>query len=371
MRTLLFYSLLLLCIQAQAGILSAKPKPVVIGYVAGYSGLVKTENIDAGKLTHINYAFVDVKDNRAWLRNERTDTVNFRKLNLLKQINPDLRIMISIGGWSWSRNFSDAALTDSSRQAFAASAVHIIATNGLDGIDIDWEYPGMRGDAGHIFRPEDKGNFTLLMAALRQELDKLQSETKRYYQLTAAVGGFNSFIDHTEMGKVQQYLDYINLMTYDYGGGRLSAHHTNLYAPAYSNTANSAEKAIEAYKAAGVPAGKLVMGIAFYGRGWQLETTDQKGLQQKVTGSFRAGGFSLIKDSLENRKGYKTYWDKKAKAPYLLNTAEKKFISYDNERSVKLKCSYVKKQAMGGVMFWEYSSDPKGYLLNTIYRSFR
>ena len=370
MIKLLFYLLLLLFFDVLPYTAQSNPR-VVIDYVAGYSGLIKTENIDAGKLTHINYAFVDIKNNRAWLRNERTDTINFRKLNLLKQVNPDLKIMISIGGWTWSRYFSDAALSDSSRKFFAASAADIIKTYGLDGIDIDWEYPGMRGDAGHIFRPEDKSNFTLLMAALRQELDKLQVQNGKYYQLTAAVGGFNSFIDHTEMGKVQQYLDYINLMTYDYGGGKLSAHHTNLYTPSYNNNANSAQKAIEAYKAAGVPAGKLVLGIAFYGRGWQLETTDQKGLQQKVTSSFRAGGFSQIKDSLENKKGYKTYWDKKAKAPYLLNVAEKRFISYDNERSVRLKCNYVKKQGMGGVMFWEYSSDPKGYLLNTIYRSFR
>src|SRR5687767_4080512 len=87
-----------------------KIKPVVIGYVGGYKGLVNTEQIDAAKLTHINYAFVDVKNHQAFLTNEKTDTVNFRKLNELKKINPQLQILISLGGWAWSENFSDAVL---------------------------------------------------------------------------------------------------------------------------------------------------------------------------------------------------------------------------------------------------------------------
>ncbi len=123
-----------------------KKKPVIIGYVGGFRGLINTDSINIRRLSHINYAFVDVKDNRAWLHNEATDTVNLRKLSELKQKKPSLNILISLGGWSWSKNFSDAVLTDSSTRNFANSCIDIVATYNLDGVDIDWEYPGMERD---------------------------------------------------------------------------------------------------------------------------------------------------------------------------------------------------------------------------------
>lgn len=367
MKSILYITLLTLL---SAYNCAAKPKPVIIGYVGGYRGLVNTDLIDATKLTHINYAFIDVKDHRAWLHNERTDTTNFRTLNLLKQKNPDLKILISIGGWSWSENFSDAVLTDTARKAFAESAVNIIAQYNLDGVDIDWEYPGMQGEAGNIFRPEDKQNFTLMFQELRLELDTLQKQTGKTYLLTTAVGGFEQFLQHSEMGKAQQYLDYINLMTYDYSWG-VAGHHTNLYHSDSYEKENSANKAVTAFIAAGVPASKLVMGVAFYGRGSVVDSTAKHPLHQKIVAPGRGGGYSYIKDSLVNKQGYRAYWDKKAKAPYLYNQTEHKFISYDDERSVKYKCRYIKKKKMAGVMFWEYSSDPKEYLLTEMNRVLR
>ncbi len=156
-----------------AGNTQAQSGKVIIGYVGGFRGLVNTSIIQPKKLTHINYAFVDVKDHRAWLHYEKTDTVNFRKLNLLKQQNPDLKILISIGGWTWSGKFSDAVLTDTSRQRFVASAVDIIKKYDLDGIDIDWEYPSLQGLEGNVFRPEDKENYVLLFKELRRQTDSL------------------------------------------------------------------------------------------------------------------------------------------------------------------------------------------------------
>lgn len=199
-------------------LVKSKTKPVIIGYVGGFRGLISTDSIDVWRLSHINYAFIDIKDNRASLHNEATDTVNLRKLSELKRINPDLKIMISIGGWTWSKNFSDATLTDSSTRNFALSAVSIVSRFNLDGIDIDWEYPGMIGD-NNKFRPEDKEHYTLLFKELREGLDSLSRTTKMKYYVTTAVGGSQSFIDHTEMDKVQQYNDYINIMSYDYAGG--------------------------------------------------------------------------------------------------------------------------------------------------------
>lgn len=341
-------------------------RPVVIGYVGGFRGLVNVSTIDARRLTHINYAFVDVKDNRAWLHNEVTDTTNLRLLNTLKQQNPSLKILISIGGWTWSKNFSDAVLTDTSRRAFATTSVAIVRQYNLDGVDIDWEYPGMVGD-GNVFRPEDKQNYTLMFQAIREELTKLQQETGRYYLLTTATGGFPAYLDHTEMGKAQEYLDYVNLMTYDYSFGQ-TGHHTNLFASRDYDKENAAHKAVTTYRAAGVPAHKLVVGLAFYGRGGVVESTADHGRYQKIVSPFRAGGYTYIKDSLLQKEGFRLYWDRKAKAPYLFNAEKKQFASFDNERSIKYKCRYVKKHKLGGVMFWEYSSDPKLYLLKAVNR---
>jgi chitinase len=348
-----------------------KIKPVVIGYVGGYKGLVNTVQIDAGKLTHINYAFVDVKNQQAFLTNEKTDTVNFRKLNMLKKINPELKILISIGGWAWSENFSDAVLTDASRKSFAQSAVSIIRKNKLDGVDIDWEYPGMPGEEGNIYRPQDKQNFTRMFEALRQELDMLEKQEGKRKLLTTAVAGFAQFLAHTEMDKASQYLDYVNLMTYDLFSGDTAVHHAGLYAsPLYKST-KYADHAVKAFMAAGVPASKLVLGIPFYGRSFKMQAEVKRGIGEKMISQDYLDGYTLIKDSLVNKNGFKSYRDEAAKVPYLVNASTKQVISYEDEISVRAKCKYVMDQKLAGVMFWEYTSDPKGYLLHEIHQTLK
>lgn len=342
--------------------------PVIIGYVGGFRGLVDVDEISADKLTHINYAFVNVVNNRAVLTNEKTDTVNFRKLKALKLQNPDLKILISLGGWTWSGNFSDAVLTDTARRAFAASAVDIIRKHNLDGVDIDWEYPGRPGYEGNVYRPEDKENFTTMFAELRKELDALERETGEDKLLTTAVGAFTGFLESTEMGRAERYLDLVNLMTYDYSG-RMAGHHTNLFASPRGNSSNSADKAVKEFVAAGVPIEKLVMGIAFYGRKYQLPPDATSGLGDSIIARLPGGGYTgytMLKDSVENQNGYKKFRDARAKAPYIYNQEKQEFITYDDEWSVRNKCNYVKKHGMAGVMFWEYSSDPKEYLLDEI-----
>ena len=348
---------------------NGKP-PVIIGYVGGFRGLADIENVAANKLTHINYAFVNVVNNRAVLTNEQTDTVNFRKLKALKVQNPDLKILISLGGWTWSGNFSDAVRSDTARRAFAASAVDIIRKHSLDGVDIDWEYPGRPGYEGNVYRPEDKENFTTMFAELRKELDALERETGEEKLLTTAVGAFSSFLESTEMGRAERYLDFVNLMTYDYSG-RTAGHHTNLFASDKANSTNSADKAVQEFVAAGVPVEKLVMGIAFYGRKYKLPDDAAQGLGDSVVSRLSGGGFTLLKDSVENQQGYKKYRDTRAKAPYIYNKETQEFITYDDEWSVRNKCNYVKKHGMAGVMFWEYSSDPKEYLLDEINAALR
>lgn len=347
------------------------PQKAIIGYVPGFRGGLKDLNIDATKLTHINYAFVDVKDSMAWLTNMETDTINFKHLVSLKEKNPNLKILISIGGWSWSENFSDAVLTLSSRNKFAATSVDIIHRYGLDGVDIDWEYPGFKGE-DNVFRPEDKENFTLMFQAIREELNRLTAQTGKSYLLTTAIPCFQEFIDRTEMGKLQEYLDYVNLMSYDfYVAGDTAGHHTNLFPSTSYEYNESAHKAFEAYTAAGVPASKLVMGIAFYGRSWFMSSNDNWGIDRPVDSVTRGGGYSFIKDSLSMRPGFVRHWDDKAKAPVLFNEATHQMVSYDDEESVMHKCNYVKEHQMGGVMFWQYASDPKLYLLDAINKNLR
>ena len=344
--------------------LSAQPR-VIIGYVGGYRGLVNAGQVAAKKLTHINYAFVDIKNNRAWLHREATDTLNFRRLNLLKKQNPALKILISVGGWTWSGKFSDAVLSDTSRRGFAASAVDIIKKFNMDGIDIDWEYPALQGLEGNTYRPEDKQNYTLMFKELRRQLDSLQQQTGKRYLLTTAAGAFKSFADHTEMGEVQQYLDYINLMTYDYSGGKVASHHTALYASNAYQAQNNADNAVKLFMAAGVPARKLVMGVAFYSRVSKL-VPGARGLGDSIAATSAGYGYTTIKDSILHITGFKQHRDRQAKADYIYNQTTRQFISYDDEWSVKKKCRYIKVNNMGGVMFWEYNSDLKEYLLNEI-----
>ena len=344
-------------------------KQVIIGYVGGYRGLIHTDSIDVDRLTHINYAFVDIKNNRAWLHNGKTDEINLRKLAALKIKNPALKILISVGGWTWSKHFSDAVFTDTSTKNFANSAVGIVAKYGIDGVDIDWEYPGMQGDS-NVYRPEDKIGYSRLFKYLRQGLDSLQKTNQQQYFVTTAVGASKEFIEHTEMDKVQQYTDYINLMTYDFtdGDDTVAIHHTNLYAPAAypRGRLRSADICAKEFLAAGVPAEKLVVGIAFYGHAMEMRSANGHGLNQKAVKAVRVGGFSYIHDSLENKRGYVRYWDSAAHAPYLFNDERKIFITYDDQESVKDKCTYTKNAGLGGVMFWEYFEDKRAYLLKTI-----
>ncbi len=341
-------------------------KKIIVGYVPGFRGLLDELSIDANKLTHINYAFVNVQDSMAWLTNRETDTVNFRILNKLKEVNPDLKILISIGGWSWSGNFSDAVLTASSRAKFAKTSVDIVADHDLDGVDIDWEYPGQIGD-NNVFRPEDKQNYTLMFETLRKELDELSKKTGKYYELTTAVGASSSYIEHTEMEKAARYLDFVNLMTYDfYTSGDTAGHHSNLFPPEDHEKDASAHKSFQLFVEAGVPAGKLVMGVPFYGRSWIMKSEEKHGINMPVEGRARGGGYTFIKDSLVNQKGFVRHWDENAKAPYLFNSDTRQLVTYDDEESVRLKCEYVIDHNMAGMMFWQYASDPKEYLLDAM-----
>jgi len=132
--------------------------PAIIAYVFPRSEVIVPSEIAADKLTHINYAFADVKDGRI-VEGFARDAENFKLLADLRRSHPHLKILISVGGWTWSNNFSDAALTAESRRRFTGSAIEFVRRHDIDGVDIDWEYPGLRGNnkaGGHLRRPGER-----------------------------------------------------------------------------------------------------------------------------------------------------------------------------------------------------------------------
>ncbi|GAA0137808.1 hypothetical protein YSY43_46490 [Paenibacillus sp. YSY-4.3] len=329
----------------------------IIAYMASWVTW-NANGVKPEQLTHINYAFSLVSGGKATLTNQ--DANNLRTLVGLKSKNPSLKVLVSVGGWG-ADGFSDAALTDASRTTFADSIVQLIKTHQLDGVDLDWEYP-TNSSAGIKARPEDKQNFTLMLSKIREKLDAQGKIDGKTYLLTIAAGASNGYLNGVEIGKITPLLDWINLMTYDFHGSwdKTTGHHTNLY-----NRDNSVDAAVKLFKNNGVPASKLVIGGAFYGRGWHGVKNSNNGLDQPVTGGGFDPDYNTIVSQYLNKNGYTRYWDNNAQAPYLFNGSS--FITYDDPQSLKLKVQYLKNNNLGGIMFWEYSNDRSGELLAAIY----
>lgn len=343
------------------------PRPVIVAYVFPRDNPLRDGDIAAQKLTRINYAFANIKDGRI-INGFAHDDENFAFLAGLKQKNPSLTVLVSVGGWLWSGAFSDMALTKQSRATFIASVVDFVTRHQLDGLDIDWEYPGLPGAEPH-FRVEDKQNYTLLLKELRARFNKLEKELHRPLYLTVATGASSEFLAHTEMNKVQKYVDTVNLMTYDYyepDSDAITGHHAPLHINPADPKKISDEKSVEEYEEAGVPASKIVLGVPFYGHVWGQVPADNHGLFQ--SGKQIPHGYSAYGDGPEAmlKNGFIRYWDPVAEAPYLYNAEKQIFVSYDDPESLALKCKYVIAHELRGVMFWDYESDSSGALLNAI-----
>jgi len=347
------------------------PAKAVVAYVFPQNNALQPGEIDAASVTRVNYAFANIENGRM-VPGFTKDQENFAFLESLKPRNPSLTVLVSVGGWLWSTNFSDVALTSQSREVFIQSVMDFLTRYNLDGLDIDWEYPGMIG-AGHPFRAEDKQNFTLLLKELRARFTAETVKTHKRLYLTIAAGASDAFLTHTEMAQVQRYVDTVNLMSYDYyepSSDTLTGHH----APLYTNPADpkkiSADASVQAFEKAGVPAAKILLGLPFYGHMWGQVAGQNHGLYQPgkpVPGAY--SNYGIIIATMLNH-GFDRYWDSKASAPYLYNPDKQIFVSYDDPQSIALKCSYVLGHKLGGVMFWDYSGDPSGALLRAIQDSF-
>jgi len=343
----------------------------IIGYIFPQNKILNGDEIAIEKLTHINYAFADIRDGKI-IEGFEFDAENFKILNGLKSKNPGLKILISVGGWTWSGNFSDMALTKKSRQKFIQSSIEFVQQHRLDGIDLDWEYPDLPG-MGNKHRSEDKKNFTRLLKEFRTSLDTLGNTNQKHYLLTIAAGAFVDYLNHTEMIKAQHYLDFVNIMTYDFTGAwnPKTGHHSNLYSSSFDPEGNSCDKTVSIFMERGVPAEKIVLGVPFYGRGWKNVKKQQNGLYQDAQGWEEGLTYFNLVEKFINKAGFMRFWDKSARAPYLWNDGERKFIVYDDPESLKEKCDYIKQYGLRGVLFWEYHADKNNELLNTLFQSLK
>jgi len=362
------------------------------------------------KLTHINYAFARIINGEiaifddwaatgitfgeSWDSEYKGNLGQFKKL---KKQYPDTSVLISVGGWTQSANFHEAALTQAARLKFAASCVAFVRQWDFDGVDIDWEFPTQVrqpdpvDNAGDTGTPRADANekltFTLLLKTLREELDKAGAEDGRYYQLTAAVGASVTTINNVETDKYHEYLDFVNIMTYDMHGAWESK--TGHQSPLYTNpniedpfklTINNAVKLM---KEKGVPSSKIIIGSPYYSRGWKGVKNDGNmaelpGLNASATGGAngiwdggRAAGvnpFYHIKENMENNGDFVKYRDEYTKMPYLYSESKGEMYTYEDEESIAVKAEYVNDNSLGGVIFWEVSADypSKGSALTTV-----
>jgi chitinase len=354
----------------------------IVGYYPSWGTYqnFQVSQIAASSITHINYAFADIKDGKVVLGDPYADKGNFKQFSALKKANPKLKTLISVGGWTWSGQFSDVSLSNYSRTKFADSAVQFIRDYGFDGVDLDWEYPVLGGLAANHSRPEDKQNFTLLLQAVRDKLDAAQLKDGKKYFLTIAAGAFPDYVSNIETKQVAAIVDWVNLMTYDYHGDweKGSNYNAPLYADPHdpNNDKANINYTVNDFLKAGVPSNKLVVGIPFYGRSWTNCGTTNNGLYQACKGVAKgviADGIheygNLEKQGWINGKGFVRYWNDKAKVPWLFNKATGTFITYEDPESIAYKAQYIKTKGLGGAMVWELSQEFTQTLLNKLFYS--
>lgn len=367
--------------------------------------------LDVRQITHLNYSFGLVYNNekdetndalkdasklhQIWL-SEKVQA-DLQKIPVLRKQNPNLKVLLSVGGWG-ARGFSGAAATQESRTVFIQSAQAIVEKYGLDGIDLDWEYP-VNGAWGLVeSQPADRDNFTALLKELRATFghNKL---------VTIAVGAnAESPKSWVDVKAIAPLLDYINLMTYDMAYGT-QYFNSNLYDSTQWPTVAAADKysadfVVNNYLAAGLKPGQMNLGIGFYGRvpkraiepgiDWskpdaQKNPATQPYFEPQHIELFKSLGVDLSKDTYvkyndivaklinDPQKRLSQHWDDEAKVPWLsVQSADGKALfalSFENPRSVTIKADYIKSKGLGGAMFWEYGADDKNQLAKQLAES--
>jgi len=308
----------------------AAPTPPVNEYiVVGYATYWENIMPDPSLLTHINYAFAHIKDDFESLDIKKEDRL--ARIAALKKTNPDLKVLLSVGGWG-AGNFSEMAADEKHRKNFCQNCLNAVKKHNLDGIDLDWEYP-TSSSAGISSSPYDIRNFSLLLKELREVLD-----TDLLLTMASA-----SSAKYADFKTVIRYLDFVNIMTYDMG--KPPYHNAGLYSS--SMTKRCCDESVSLHVNAGVPHEKIVLGIPFYGHGNGVEFSSE------------AVDFNEIKT-----EKYIKRWDSTAMVPYLVNTSGSMILSYDDETSVGMKADYIKAKNLRGAMYWNIEADDASWTLS-------
>ena len=308
----------------------------------------------------------------------------FAELYRLKQTHPHIKILPSVGGWTLSDPLYDVGTNAAARAVFIDSIIDFIRSyDFFDGIDIDWEFPGGGGANAALGSAQDGAGFATLMRELRAALDVLSTETGRSYELAAAMSGGVEKLSVVDWEEAAQYMDAINLMTYDYYGAwnGVLGHQTGLFPSPNSPIAGfSAHEAVQYLLNRGVPAGKISLGAAMYGRGWQnvSGTTGANPFTGSggdgISGGWERGIMDYKKIEADfmggpeasGVNGFTVGWDDTAKASYVWNPATNTLISIDTKRSVREKGAYILQHQLGGIFAWEIDAD-NGHILNAMH----
>ncbi|ALL06948.1 glycoside hydrolase [Pedobacter sp. PACM 27299] len=304
-------------------------KKIIVAYLTSWTTVLP----DPQYVTHVNYAFGHVNEDFNGIRIDNENRL--RSLVALKKKHPSLKVLLSVGGWGSGR-FSEMAALKANRTKFAEDCLRVIREFKLDGIDIDWEYP-TSNMAKISAAAEDTENYTLLMKVIREKIGAKKL-------LTLATAANAKYIDFKSIAPV---VDFVNIMTYDMGNP--PGHHAGLYRSKYTSGI-SVDEAVTAHVAAGMPINKLVLGIPFYGHG--------------------KDGIPNFIDYKEVLKlvGFKQEWDEAAQAPFLTNAVGDFVCTYEDPKSIAIKCKYLLDRGMLGAMYWDYSGDTDdGVLRKTVH----
>ncbi|KAI4196331.1 MAG: hypothetical protein LQ346_003238 [Caloplaca aetnensis] len=323
------------------------------------------QDLPAQNLTHVLYSFANVKETGEVYPNQDfqggdkhmlihlsrflTDTWS-DTLYLLKKQHRNLKVLLSIGGWTYSANFPKPASTQEGRSKFATTAVQLVKDLGFDGLDIDWEYPKDATEAQ---------NYVDLLAEIRKGLDAVHHQGKMLLTVACPAGAKNYEI--LKLKAMDEYLDFWNLMAYDYAGSWDSnaGHQANLFPDSDnpSSTPFSTASAVEYYTSHGVASSKIVLGMPLYGRAFTATDGPGKPYSGIGEGSYEKGIWDF---KVLPKEGAKEFVDKEIGASWSYDTGSKIMVSYDNAEIADRKVQFVKKRGLGGAMWWESSGDKKG-----------
>ncbi|HEY7889562.1 MAG TPA: glycoside hydrolase family 18 protein [Steroidobacteraceae bacterium] len=341
---------------------------------AYYDGGMPVSQIPAAQINDLIYAFGEPDDAGMCTPPTAAQSGTFAALRKLRQAHPGLRLIVSIGGWDAAPQYSDIALTDRSRGKFAASCVQtFLAQQGFDGIDIDWEFPVHGGMSRS--RPQDRANATALVREFRRQLDARGREQHRHYFLTVATpagtwqqGGAYSVSDSYDLAALARSADWLNVMTYDMNTifSPVSAFNTPLAAdprdpaPAPERSLDNLTSAVSYYESQGVPAARIMLGIAFYGRGFNGVSPQDDGLYSKYTGGYAETPWKTIRAQFLTSADWVRHWSATAQAPWLYNAKQHIFFTYDDPLSLGIKADFARREQLRGVMIWVLGEDDPG-----------